>query len=240
VILVGDPGMHSRLQIEANEIVNDASIILSNLTDSTVKSNVSLNSNGSGVFFSGGSSDVFVEANRIVDCAFTGVNVRFVPFPVFPVFDPNERITVKGNAVEGCGDAGIRLRDGTTASSAEGNKVENNGATAGGISVEDANNNLVKGNVSTRNDSDGVSLHNADNNLVQGNESTSNGRDGLRADTLSGGNRIEGNKALGNLEHDCHDDSVGLGTAGTANFWIGNEGRTQNRLGLCPGATVTP
>jgi hypothetical protein len=76
---------------------------------------------------------------------------------------------------------------------------------------------------------------------VQGNESTRNGRDGLRADSLSAGNRIEGNKALGNVEHDSHDDSVGPNPpALTANFWIGNEGWTQNRPGLCPGANVTP
>jgi nitrous oxidase accessory protein NosD len=221
VILVGLPDTQSRLQIEANEIVDDASIILSNLTNSTVKSNVSIRSNGSGVFFAGGSSDVFVEANRIVDCAFTGVNVRFDPvnYPRVVASGPNTRITVKGNAVQGCGDAGIRLRDGTTASSVEGNKVEANGAFFGGITLEDAQDNLVKGN-----------------------ESIANDGDGLRADVLSADNRIEGNKFLDNGEHDCHDDSVGPNNppALVANFWIGNEGRTQNRLGLCPNATVTP
>jgi hypothetical protein len=43
-----------------------------------------------------------------------------------------------------------------------------------------------------------------------------------------------------NGEHDCHDDSVGSNTAGTANFWIGNLGETQNRAGLCKDAAVTP
>lgn len=45
---------------------------------------------------------------------------------------------------------------------------------------------------------------------------------------------------LGNVEHDCHDESVGDGTAGTANFWEGNFGETQNRPGLCKDAAVTP
>jgi hypothetical protein len=43
-----------------------------------------------------------------------------------------------------------------------------------------------------------------------------------------------------NAEHDCHDDSVGLGTAGTANLWIKNHGRTENRPGLCKKALLTP
>ena len=46
-------------------------------------------------------------------------------------------------------------------------------------------------------------------------------------------NRIEDNVALRNKEHDCHDDSTGHGTAGTANFWEDNTGQTQNRPGLC-------
>ncbi len=35
-----------------------------------------------------------------------------------------------------------------------------------------------------------------------------------------------------NAEHDAHDDSVGTGTAGTANTWADNEFRTANRDGL--------
>ena len=46
-------------------------------------------------------------------------------------------------------------------------------------------------------------------------------------------NRISRNVALGNKEHDCHDDSVGPGTAGTANLWRANRGQTENRPGLC-------
>jgi hypothetical protein len=41
-----------------------------------------------------------------------------------------------------------------------------------------------------------------------------------------------------NIVHDCHDDSSGSGTAGTANHWRGNRGETQNRPGLCRDATV--
>jgi hypothetical protein len=36
-----------------------------------------------------------------------------------------------------------------------------------------------------------------------------------------------------NVTHDCHDDSIGGGTSGTANFWINDRGDTQNKPGLC-------
>jgi hypothetical protein len=57
--------------------------------------------------------------------------------------------------------------------------------------------------------------------------------DGIYADVDSSGNRFEDNSAFDNEEHDCHDDSNGGGTAGTANVWKNNRGETQNRPGLC-------
>jgi parallel beta-helix repeat protein len=80
---------------------------------------------------------------------------------------------------------------------------------------------------------DGIALLNGDDNVVLMNHSDENGRDGIRADPASTGNTIAGNQLRRNAEHDCHDDSVGSGTAGTANFWNGNHGRTENRPGLC-------
>jgi len=64
--------------------------------------------------------------------------------------------------------------------------------------------------------------------------------DGIYAESSSSENRIRHNHLSGNGEHDCHDESVGDGTAGTANFWEGNFGDTQNRPGLCKDAAVTP
>ena len=57
--------------------------------------------------------------------------------------------------------------------------------------------------------------------------------DGIYANADSSGNRIEYNPMERNVEHDCHDDSVGAGTAGTANFWIKDHGLTESRPGLC-------
>ena len=60
--------------------------------------------------------------------------------------------------------------------------------------------------------------------------------DGLFMDADSQGNTIDHNDAYLNAEHDCHDDSVGGGTAGTANYWIQDKGNTENRPGLCKSA----
>ena len=57
--------------------------------------------------------------------------------------------------------------------------------------------------------------------------------DGIFAGSDTMGNTIAHNHADDNVEHDCHDESVGAGTAGTANFWIKNLGDTENRPGLC-------
>jgi nitrous oxidase accessory protein NosD len=87
---------------------------------------------------------------------------------------------------------------------------------------------------------DGISLYDTDQALVKHNKSEDQFvYDGLFADMDSSGNRFEGNDAKDNAEHDCHDDSTGTGTAGTANFWIKNKGETQNRPGLCKKAEVT-
>jgi parallel beta-helix repeat protein len=80
---------------------------------------------------------------------------------------------------------------------------------------------------------DGIILINSSSNIVERNHSLANGRDGIRIEPTSSGNTIFGNVALRNVEHDCHDDTTGGGTAGTANFWIQNRGETENRPGLC-------
>ena len=72
--------------------------------------------------------------------------------------------------------------------------------------------------------------------LIGHNTITANDRDGIRIEAgLNGGNLIEHNALSGNAAHDCHDDTVGAGTGGTANTWEKNKGETQNRPNLCEG-----
>jgi parallel beta-helix repeat protein len=86
----------------------------------------------------------------------------------------------------------------------------------------------------------GIALFDADSNLLKANHAERNGvvttgdvTDGIRVDSLSGDNRILENHMLDNVTHDCHDDSAGGGTGGTANSWINDKGVTENKPGLC-------
>ena len=80
---------------------------------------------------------------------------------------------------------------------------------------------------------DGIGLFGSQGTEVSHNRVERNDFDGIYAGADTAGNQIAYNHAEDNLEHDCHDDSVGPGTAGTANFWIKDLGDTENRPGLC-------
>jgi hypothetical protein len=127
-------------------------------------------------------------------------------------------IVVCGDTTQGCGPAtGIVVRD---------NKVTYNGINGGsGILLLGADANLIKSN-------------HVENN---GDPDTGDMTDGLRVDMNSENNMISDNQMRSNVHHDCHDDSngTGSGTPPTANTWKNDSGDTQNRDGLCKGATTT-
>jgi len=236
IILVGGPDVatsQSKVTIAGNVIGNavtdeqDAAMIFANLTQSTISGNVMRNiynggqavdGGSSGIFFAGGSSDVKVLGNNLANGAFTGINVRFDDVS-FNVLTPNSRITIQGNFVQNWGDGGIRLRDGTFNSIVRANTVLDNGFGTTPAEIGDGF-------------GSGISLEAAINNIVEANVVKFNDTDGIFADIDSDNNKIRNNFSLGNGEHDYHDDSTGLGTAGTANFYKNNKGRTQNRVGL--------
>jgi parallel beta helix pectate lyase-like protein len=117
-----------------------------------------------------------------------------------------------------------------------GVRIEHNHVSAGqghGISVRASVGHVVEYNLLQGNALDGIFLQSAIGNLVRFNESDLNGSDGIHADAASGGNTMERNRMDGNTEHDCHDDSIGPGSGGSANFWLHNHGDTENRPGLC-------
>ena len=102
-----------------------------------------------------------------------------------------------------------------------------------------AQNIKVRNNDVTENRGSGIALFGADSNLLKTNSVERNGTatgdntDGIRLDSGSLQNLISENHMRDNVTHDCHDDSMGGGTAGTANFWVNDQGVTQNRPGLC-------
>lgn len=134
--------------------------------------------------------------------------------------------TVRNNDIEGHDRAGIRLRGSAP-------------------STGPPTTNLVVENDVEENLGYGILLEDADLNTLRSNDSKKNGNDGLRANAFSAGNTFELNDMADNAAavaaaHDCHDDSGGAGTAGTANLWTENDGKIQNRPGLCKDAAVVP
>jgi parallel beta-helix repeat protein len=217
---------NTSVQIVGNQIGNavtgeaDSAILLANMVNSSVNSNVLRNiyNNGTGIFFAGGSTNVQVIGNSLVNGAFTGINVRFDPVN-YAVATANTRLTIQGNVVQNFGDGGIRLRDGSFNNIVRANTVIGNGFGSSPADVGDGF-------------GSGITLEGAINNIVESNVSQNNDADGIFADAAALGNLLNLNLAIGNGEHDYHDNSVGLGTAGTGNTYTNNRGRTQNRPGL--------
>jgi parallel beta-helix repeat protein len=139
-------------------------------------------------------------------------------------------VTVRNNKVESNGSSGIALN------AAVDNVVTNNqsdGNGGAGVNLNGGSSNVVEKNELFRNQ-DGVRIfNNAAANVIQSNHIRRSGRDGIRAEATSSSNAIVRNIAFNSGEHDAHDDSAGIGTAGTANFWIDNHCGTENRLVLC-------
>lgn len=107
-----------------------------------------------------------------------------------------------------------------------------------GIALVHGGGSTVSHNHLSGNAQDGIILHESFDNLIEHNRSTANGLDGIGVKDhpgmpLSAGNIIRHNQVLDNAEHDCHDDSMGTGTAGTANLWEHNHAEVENRPGLC-------
>ena len=238
IILVGGPAAatsQSKLTIAGNvigqftapgkpvaPIQTGAPIIIANTVDSKINGNTSYNSIGSGIFFAGGSSQDRVIGNYITGAAFTGINLRFDPVDLggnYPVTTVNTQIDIVGNTVTFSGDSGIRLRDGTSNILVRGNVL------------------LYNGTAKDSTTGDGISLENSANNNIHANVAKFNGRNGINVDALSSGNTIQNNTSVRNNTNalgafDYNDDSVGTGTAATANTYKNNSGKTQSRPGL--------
>jgi parallel beta-helix repeat protein len=198
------------ITIVHNDIVDDGAIVLIGTDNAFVGYNHQMALVGSGIFVGGGVTDTRIAYN-LIDNPSVGINVstQFLPAP------PNQLVVEKNHV---------------------------RGARVDGIRFDNTSNSSIIGNKSQRNVQDGIRLRNNSNmNLVQDNLSRDNGRDGIRVDgpasmvpsASSNMNTIERNTALGNFEHDCHDDTAGAGTGLTANTWIRNIGKTENRPGLC-------
>lgn len=100
--------------------------------------------------------------------------------------------------------------------------------TSAPVSVD--HNDVVRNGVGVDVDEGAVGL------TVDHNDLTQNHNDGIGAFEESSANTISYNKATENAPVDCYDETVGGGTAGTANYWLHDLGETENRPGLCKNA----
>jgi Right handed beta helix region len=168
-------------------------------------------------------------------------------------------ITMSGNAIIGIGSSdqiaqnGVQISRGADAF-ASYNLVQDNSYIGGPDQATDPNQAPGQGagvllfnptgesnasdvrlenNLARRNDTN-FALFNQDKSVLDANRALDAPFfDGIFADSESTNNRFEDNRAFGNEEFDCLDDSTGGGTRGTANLWKNNEGVTSSPEGIC-------
>jgi parallel beta-helix repeat protein len=194
---------------------------------------------GNGILSDGGLTDAEIRANH-----FTQHNVGSIDI------DGGSMLILSGNKL--VDDAPLTLSNTTDSQVLNTNGKGSNGdgivldncsdielqfnimweSAGSGIKLINSDTLTVHLNISKSNDEDGISLVNTDNSVIRHNYTLKNDRDGIRANGASAGNTFNSNKSGRNGEHDYHDDSVGGLTAGTANTWELNKGKTENRTGL--------
>jgi parallel beta-helix repeat protein len=131
-------------------------------------------------------------------------------------------------------DAGIVVYEGTSTLHIDNNNARN--STWDGIEIGFNSDGVVVENNKVWQNSTGVDLWSSTNNLIRNNQALNNDSNGFWAEGPpyeATGNTFQNNKASGNGDYDCLDDTVGGGTAGTANFWLHDKGDTSQPAGLC-------
>jgi hypothetical protein len=166
------------------------------------------------------------------------------------VDNPGSNAVIAGNQVNGIGPTpviaqnGIQVSRGATAT-ARGNRAQDNTYTVppglpitGGTGVllfEAGAGTVISSNRLVRNDWN-INASFTTGVLIRRNVGLDATEfDGISMAATTSNNRIEENFLRGNQRFDCRDASVGPNNppALVANFWIDNDGITQNREGLC-------
>ena len=150
---------------------------------------------------------------------------------------------VDHNKVTNPRNAAILLGAGVDTGEVNFNNLSGGPASETGISIRAAqiasnataspSNLIVKSNKVVGFAGDGIRLGDASTaNTLVANRLENNGLAGIRVTDLANNNTIQNN----HMRHDnpdCFDDTQGVGTSGTANFWIRNFGFTEEHAGLC-------
>ncbi len=152
-----------------------------------------------------------------------------------------DSVTVQGNSVHETSGAGIYMENVSNCTVADNKVVETQ--YTGILIWWYSNDNTITGNrvisAGTEwNYDDGIRLgFRADDNTVEYNRVNASIRHGIHAAPPTSNNIIQYNEMRGNGIPasggvDARDRSTGEGTAGTANWWTGNNGRTESPVGL--------
>jgi hypothetical protein len=205
---------------------------------STGGTNMAITGNG---FYRNAAAGILVSAASGIDVS-ANLSVEDAVFTI--VFPGSQDLTITANTALRSQDpdvAAIAL-GGTTHSTVSRNLIADGrgnglgfagpavgGALSTGITVD---HNLVHGMGAS---GIRVTPDSLADSAIQSNVSDDNTLDGVRieAGAANTGNQITRNLLHRNREHDCHDDTLGTGTAGTANLWAENVAATENRPGLC-------
>jgi parallel beta-helix repeat protein len=215
------PAPQTLLTIQGNTLQDSSGVFFIGVTNSSIVGNTIRRSFANGIELAGDNVNVTIRGNFLDHVGTDGFNGIYLN-DAFGV-GPNVNNLIVGNTV---------LYDGLT-----------------GIRVRDSNNNIVRGNVvigsegfdlSDENWGNGIGLQNGDGNTIEFNTLKLNARHGFFADLDSEGNLIKNNFSFLNGRSapygiegfDYEDDSVGTGTAGTANVYRNNKGRHDNPDGL--------
>ena len=146
----------------------------------------------------------------------------------------DNRLNDTVNADDGNQGSAIRVGGSTDGVLIDGNTLTN--PACSGVAVRETAANVdVIDNTVTGAACKGLDVTSTTYAAVQanGNVLRNSTEDGIFLESGTQGNVIRANRALGNVIFDCEDLSLGSGTAGTANFWNNNVGRTDNPNGLC-------
>jgi nitrous oxidase accessory protein NosD len=177
---------------------------------------------------------ILLESNRSVDDAsfatvLSASNVRILRNRATDT-NPADNDLQGSSIVIGGQTAGVLIQDNRLSHPAlSGIAIRDDGLGTGVADVQVLEN-LVDGATA-----DGLDVTSAVPSVLQAldNRVTNSGVDGISMAAGTRGNLLQGNRSSGNGVFDCHDESKGRRTAGTANRWRADHGATDSPDGIC-------
>jgi nitrous oxidase accessory protein NosD len=198
-VAVTGSAQSSKVQIQDNQIVNDAAIILQNVTSSKIEGNSIVNPggiNGDGIWLDGGVSQTQVERNSLQSGTAHGIGIdssgagnagdtissnRVSNFTNGIGLSATTSDSVTKNATGGSSGAGIELSNGSSQNTIKGNSANGNFV---GVALLSSNSNTITRNTTDGNANDGIAALTSNNDSFT--HDTANGNTGAIGILVSG------------------------------------------------------